>query len=109
MVGTILICLLAIYGTVELLLRFSRWLWMPKRLRFVTVVPLSEEIIQPEQTVHRTTEEMLRDRSGGPVFFVDMGLSEERCALHERLARTGEYAEVISWENLHEKLHFMQE
>ena len=108
MVGTVLLCLLAVYGTVELLVRFSRWLWLPKRLHYIAVVPLGPDGQQPEQTLHRTTEELLRDRGCAQVCFVDVGLPPEMRALCDKLAQTGEYAAVISWDKLHEKLQFMQ-
>lgn len=106
-IGGIILCLLAVYGAAELIIRLSRRLWLPKGLTVAAVIPLSSRDERLELTLHRTTEEMLRERGYSDVFFVDTGLTPSARELVRCLSETEEYSTVISPEKLCEKLQFM--
>lgn len=108
-IGQGILCLLAVYGLMDLVMRCARRLWIPRALKVGAVVPLCSPAEDLEQTLHRTTEEMLRERGCAFVTFVDVGLDEEEREFAARLAQTEEYSPVISPEKWVEALHFLKE
>ena len=99
----LLLCLMAVYGLTELTVRLSRRLWLPRDLQVGAVVLLHSPV-HLEQLLHRTTEEMLRDKGCRFVAFVDTGLEAPERELAAHLAATGEYSALVSPEDLPEVL-----
>ena len=102
-IGMMLLCLMAVYGLMELTVRLSRRLWLPRDLQVGAVVLLHSPA-HLEQLLHRTTEEMLRDKGCRFVAFVDTGLEAPERERAAHLAATGEYSALVSPEDLPEVL-----
>ena len=100
-IGMTLLCLMAVYGLTEWIIRLARRLWLPRDLQMGAVVLLHSPT-HLEQILHRTTEEMLRDKGCRFVAFVDTGLEASERELAAHLAATGEYSALVSPEDLPE-------
>lgn len=101
--------LLALYGCAVGITRLTRWMWMPRKLKRITVVPLRGHIENIEQILHGTTAEMLSEQGGGEVFLLDLGVDEDTRRLIDCLQSHGGYSPVGTWEELEQRLQLPEE
>ncbi len=100
----VVIGILALYGCATGLTRLTRWMWMPRKLRRLTVVPLSGHVENIEQILHCTTAEMLSEQGGGEVFLLDNGMDDDTKRLMACLQSRGGYSPVVTFEELQRQL-----